>query len=112
MTLADPYPTNLEEVDDAALGFAPSTADPVVVVLTRIANALERMSAPPRPQPFQNAPLAALPPVVAQGAGQGVCPIHGVPWKVVPAGVSSRTGNAYEAFRACPTKGCDQRPPR
>jgi len=39
------------------------------------------------------------------------CPTHDVPWKVVPAGVS-RAGKPYDAFRACPVRGCDERPPR
>lgn len=40
------------------------------------------------------------------------CPIHGQPWKTVPAGVSKTTGRPYNAFKACPVKGCDQRPSR
>jgi hypothetical protein len=67
-----------------------------------------------RLQPVQNAPgaaLTALPPVqTAQSPQADVCPIHGTPWKTVPAGVSKRTGKAYDAFRACSTAGCDQRP--
>jgi hypothetical protein len=38
------------------------------------------------------------------------CPVHQVPWKVVPAGVSRRTGRPYEAFRACPQTGCEEKP--
>ena len=115
MTVADPYPQDLAEVDEAELGFA--SPDPTVKALNRIATAIEQLvlngmdhpqNAPGRPQ------LAALPPVAvqAQMAQAGVCPIHATPWKVVPAGVSKKTGNAYEAFRACSTQGCDQRPPR
>ena len=37
------------------------------------------------------------------------CPTHGLV-KVVPAGVSKRTGKAYPAFEVCPE--CDQKPPR
>lgn len=48
-------------------------------------------------------------PAVPTSAG---CPIHNVSWKLVPAGVSKRTGNSYDAFLACPTAGCTQRPPR
>lgn len=33
------------------------------------------------------------------------CPVHGGA-KVVPAGVSTKTGKAYSAFRACPQYGC------
>lgn len=114
---ADPYPTDLAELDDAALGFAP--ADPTVKALNRIATALEQIALNQidrAPQPVQNGPqrLAALPPVqVAAPAPQGgVCPIHNVPWKVVPAGVSKKTGKPYDAFQACSVSGCDQRPPR
>jgi hypothetical protein len=39
------------------------------------------------------------------------CPVHRVPWRTVPAGVSKRSGRAYAAFLACPEPGCDQRPP-
>ena len=39
-----------------------------------------------------------------------MCPVHLKPWKLVPAGVSKRTGRPYGEFFACPEKGCDQRP--
>lgn len=115
MTLADPYPETLAEVDEKALGFGPSVEDPQLRVLTRIAVALEQIALNQldRPQPVQNAPqaaLAALPPVrPAAPVGDG-CPIHNVPWKVVPAGVSKKSGKPYESFRACSIAGCDQRP--
>lgn len=54
------------------------------------------------PVPFRGAATGA--PV------QGFCPVHRVPWKVVPAGVSKKTGKPYAAFTACPERGCDQRP--
>ena len=38
------------------------------------------------------------------------CPVHRVPWRTVPAGVSKRTGRSYAAFAACPEPGCDERP--
>jgi hypothetical protein len=38
------------------------------------------------------------------------CPVHRVPWRTVPAGVSKRTGRPYAAFVACPEPGCDERP--
>lgn len=114
---ADPYPESLSDVDDAALGFAPAGGeiDPTVKALNRIATALEQMVLE-RIQPVQNgAPrLAALPPVqtAPQAQNVGGCPIHNVPWKVVPAGISKKTGQPYESFRACSVSGCDQRPPR
>lgn len=109
MTVADPYPETLAEIDDRELGFAP--ADPTISVLTRIAVALEQIASN-RPQAVQNGPgaaLAALPPVRTTTTAD-VCPIHGTPWKVVPAGVSKKSGKPYDAFRACSTSGCDQRP--
>jgi len=39
------------------------------------------------------------------------CPIHRVPWRTVPAGVSKKTGRSYAAFQVCPEPGCDERPP-
>jgi hypothetical protein len=45
------------------------------------------------------------------GSAGGSCPIHGLAWKTVPAGISRRTNRAYEAFMACPEQGCDQKPP-
>ncbi len=47
--------------------------------------------------------------VLSQTAG-GMCPVHGQPWKTVPAGVSKSTGKPYTAFRACPERGCHERP--
>jgi hypothetical protein len=40
----------------------------------------------------------------------GLCPVHGVPWRVVPAGVSRKTGRSYGSFSACSEPGCDERP--
>ena len=40
-----------------------------------------------------------------------VCPVHGGR-KVVPAGVSARTGQPYNAFVACAERGCNEKPPR
>lgn len=39
-----------------------------------------------------------------------LCPVHHVPWKSVPGGISKKNGKPYDAFRACPERGCDQRP--
>lgn len=108
---AGPYP---ETLDDVELGFAPPS-DPTVKALNRIATALEQIALNQldRPQNGPGRPLAALPPVqtVPVQTGPG-CPIHNVPWKVVPAGVSKKTGNPYDAFQACSVGGCDRRPPR
>ena len=40
------------------------------------------------------------------------CPVHDEPWKIVPAGISKSTGKPYNSFKACPVKGCTERPPR
>jgi hypothetical protein len=122
---ADPYPTDL--LDEEPFGSAAPPHEPPGAVsidagtreqvraLNRIATALEQLVLERVP----NTPgrqLAALPPVqttAPQTAPQGgVCPIHNVPWKVVPAGVSKKTGKPYDAFQACSVGGCDQRPPR
>jgi hypothetical protein len=108
MTIADPYPETLAEIDDQP---GLPAMDPTVKALNRIAVALEQLvlNQLDRPQPVQNAPgaaLTALPPVRTAD----VCPIHGTPWKVVPAGISKKSGKPYESFRACSTAGCDQRP--
>lgn len=91
-------------------------ADPLVVALNRLAAAIEEanrnrgpLAAPQPPQPI----LAPLPPVghvQASTAPFDGCPIHHQPWKVVPAGISKKTGKSYDAFRACSVSGCDQRP--
>lgn len=113
----DPYPPDLEEVESRTVfSSTPIEAvNPQVVALNRIAVALEQLvlATLDKPQNAPQATLAALPPVrPAQAQNGGVCPIHGTPWRTVPAGVSKKTGNAYEAFQACSTTGCDQRPPR
>ena len=51
------------------------------------------------------APVAVAPVQVA-----GACPIHGQPWKVVPGGISKKTGKSYDSFRACPVRGCNEKP--
>jgi hypothetical protein len=113
--IADPYPPDLAELDELPAEATVVTAeDRQVRALNRIALALEQLTVllADRLQPVQNAPgaaLTALPPVQT-AATADVCPIHGTPWKLVPAGVSKRTGAAYQAFRACSTQGCDQRP--
>ena len=40
-----------------------------------------------------------------------LCDIHNFEWKVVPAGVSRKTGKPYASFRVCSVEGCTQRPP-
>ncbi len=95
-------------------------ADALVAAIHRLATAVEQNtlaildSAPitaPRTAPTL-APLPAVSAVPPSSAAFDGCPIHQTPWKIVPAGVSKKTGNAYAAFRACTVAGCDQRPSR
>lgn len=46
----------------------------------------------------------------ATGPTPGVCPIHRSPWRVVPAGVSKKTGQPYAAFAVCRERDCEQKP--
>lgn len=56
-------------------------------------------------------PVGAQPhPGTAQAQGAWLCPLHGDA-KIVPAGISKRTGRNYSAFYACPVSGCDQKGP-
>jgi hypothetical protein len=49
-------------------------------------------------------------PATRNGTSLDACPIHRLPWRTVPAGVSKKTGRGYAAFACCPEPGCDQRP--
>jgi len=48
----------------------------------------------------------------------GYCPIHEVPWKLIPAGVSRTKvddqGNPkrFNAFYVCSEQGCNEKPPK
>lgn len=111
--MIDPYPETL--IDEPLAPVEP--ADQLVRAVNRLAQAVEQntLALLDRPgTPVVVAPtLTALPPVQRAAAPQGgICPIHNVPWKVVPAGVSKKNGKAYDAFQACSVSGCDQRPPR
>ena len=69
----------------------------------------------PLPLPGWQAPAqlrpASVQPVPSKTLAAGVCRIHRVPWRTVPAGVSRKTGRPYAAFEVCPESGCDERPP-
>lgn len=111
----------------------------VIDYLSRIATALERIAgiqqltnpAPPPPQAppqYQQppAPRAAgavpwtLPAQQADPAAmavlqQWVCPEHGTPPKMVPAGITKsgpRQGQPYTAFWVCSTPRCNHKPPQ
>jgi hypothetical protein len=63
------------------------------------------------PEPGQFRPITTLGrPQPGVAGSNGLCPLHVVPWRVVPAGVSKKSGKPYAEFRACPEPGCDQRP--
>lgn len=58
-------------------------------------------------------PESAFPAIQAgrTASAAGSCPVHRVPWRSVPAGISRKTGRSYQAFLACGVPGCDERPP-
>jgi hypothetical protein len=81
--------------------------DPLVQAINRLATAIERATTL-TPQPPT---LAPLPPVLSVNpVSAGNCSVHRIPWKIVPAGISKKTNKPYDAFLACPERGCDQRP--
>lgn len=43
---------------------------------------------------------------------EGACPVHDADWKLVPAGVSRKSGKQYNGFWVCSVQGCDQKPGR
>jgi len=89
-------------------------SDQLTKAINRLAQAIEQMALATLESPAKAPQFAPLPsvktaPILAPAT---VCPTHNAPWKIVPAGVSKRTGQTYESFAACPVQGCDQRPPR
>jgi hypothetical protein len=69
----------------------------------------ELIPLPPDPGPIR--PLTTIGQSRQGGLGtNGACPIHGLAWRVVPAGVSKRNGKPFAEFRVCPEPVCDQRP--
>ncbi len=59
--------------------------------------------------PLDEAPWpTGVPSSPSQGAA--VCPVHHVPWKTVPAGISKKNGKPYDSFQTCPEMGCNERP--
>ena len=60
-------------------------------------------TAPPRP----------IRPTVPLSEGEGLCPAHGVPWALKPAGTSKSTGKDYGPFFTCGASGppwCTEKP--
>jgi hypothetical protein len=67
----------------------------------------------PAPLPQQNAapqPVQSGPPE-ANPDPDWLCPVHRSR-RVVPGGVSKRTGNPYQPFARCSEFSCDEKPPR
>ena len=114
------------------------TDDRTAAALERIATALEQIALEQMPAglPTGEPPLPTPPPELVQVSGPAqfnqppvmqplppvtppftftpnlACPIHHLAWKIVPAGVSKKSGRAYAAFAVCPESGCEQRPPQ
>ena len=95
----------------------------MAIALERIATALEQQALE-TVEAAQAAEAAPTPPIrVPEQYGSAAdrnasfppigwrCPVHGTS-KIVPAGVSARTGRTYDAFVACPERDCQQKPPR
>jgi hypothetical protein len=61
------------------------------------------------PTDWESLPETRIPRMRPSGDG-GACPVHGVAFKLVPAGVSKKTGNPYDAFWSCPEMGCREKP--
>lgn len=38
------------------------------------------------------------------------CPVHGLEFKLIPAGTSKKTGKPYKAFYVCPEPECKEKP--
>jgi hypothetical protein len=67
---------------------------------------------PPPGRATPDEPESAFRTIAAGRNGSSAgCPVHRVPWRNVPAGISKKTGRAYQAFLACGVPGCDERPP-
>ena len=70
----------------------------------------ELIPLPPEAIPVQGDPAPFRAPQPRAAPFVAMCPTHHEPWKLVPEGVSKKTGRPYSAFYACPVRGCDQRP--
>lgn len=78
-----------------------TTALRIAIALEQIALELATRAAhSPAPLPATDGGVIAL---------GWVCPVHGLR-REVPAGVSARTGKAYDAFVVCGSNGCPERP--
>lgn len=61
---------------------------------------------PAKPESVQRqAPVAVIDRPLSDG--EGLCPVHGIPWVLKPGGTAKATGKPYDPFFAC---GSDERP--
>lgn len=80
------------------------------VKVERIAQIAERgaltaaPAAPPKAQVWPTGPISDAPPAWS-------CPDHG-PGRLIPAGISQRTGKPYKAFWTCVERDCPNKPAR
>ena len=69
----------------------------------------EAVRAEVQPTPVREVPQTAqapsFPPI------GWTCPVHGGN-RIVPAGISGKTGRPYAAFMVCAATSCEERPPR
>jgi len=91
------YATNGEEAVELLDAFQANILSKVFEVQTAI-QAVTAVAAPARPAAPATSPSVATPP-----APDGDAPLceHGVPAKLVPAGIAKATGKPYRAFYAC-----------
>jgi len=102
--------------DPSPAGFVPPFEDELIPLPPE---AIPVQGDPPHPSnwealrgiPAKDDPAAFRAPQARQAeTAPRLCPTHHEPWKLVPEGVSKKTGRPYSAFYACPVRGCDQRP--
>jgi len=102
------YATNGQEAIELLEVFEQDILPKLYDVQVKIA-ATTAVATTPAPAPAQAAPsstpvAAATPPAAAAGAAPaGDAPLceHGVPAKLVPAGIAKASGKPYRAFYAC-----------
>jgi hypothetical protein len=93
----------------------------VTKLLERLVQAVEQISLDmdvEKPEPLAALPSSHNPTqtiiplkTFAEDVANWLCPIHH-DFKVVPAGVSRKTGLPYTSFIACSSPGCNEKPPR
>ena len=94
------YATNVPEAKELLAAFREELIQEIhdtEAVISAAVN-VARTPAPTQPVTPQNTPSAATPP-----ASDGDAPLceHGIPAKLVPAGISKASGKPYRAFYAC-----------